>query len=52
VKSLALGTFHTLAVVPSTVRVPNDAAGWGRNANGQLGVAGSPKLTPVIVASL
>jgi alpha-tubulin suppressor-like RCC1 family protein len=52
VKSLALGTFHTLAVVPSVVRSPNDAAGWGRNANGQLGVIGSPKTTAVIVASL
>ena len=52
VKSLALGGAHTLAVVPSAVRAPNDAAGWGRNANGQLGVAGTPKLVAVVVASL
>jgi alpha-tubulin suppressor-like RCC1 family protein len=51
-KSLALGGAHTLAIVPSTVRAPNDAAGWGRNANSQLGVAGTPKLTAVVVASL
>ena len=42
-KSLALGTFHTLAVVPSAVACPNDAAGWGRNANGQLGVSRHPE---------
>ncbi len=52
VKSLALGGAHTLAVVPSTVRTPNDAAGWGRNANGQLGVSGTPKSSPIIVSSL
>jgi alpha-tubulin suppressor-like RCC1 family protein len=52
VKSLALGGAHTLAVVPSSVRTPSDAAGWGRNANGQLGVVGTPKLTPVIVSTL
>ncbi len=52
VKSLALGATHTLAVVPSTVRAPSDAAGWGRNANSQLGVSGTPKSSPIIVTSL
>ena len=48
VKSLALGGAHTLAVVPSTVRTPNDAVGWGLSTNGQLGVAGSPRTSPTI----
>jgi len=48
VKSLALGGAHTLAVVPSTVRTPNDAVGWGLNTNGQLGVSGSPRTSPTI----
>ena len=53
VKSIALGGAHTVAVVPSTIRTPSDAAGWGRNANSQLGgIAGSPKTTAAIVASL
>ncbi|MFZ4720525.1 MAG: fibronectin type III domain-containing protein [Ilumatobacteraceae bacterium] len=48
IKALALGTTHAVAVVPSTVRTPSDVAGWGRNANGQLGVSGTPKTSPTI----
>ena len=52
VKSLGLGAAHSLAIVPSTLRAPSDLAAWGRNANGQLGIAGGTRTTPGIVTAV
>jgi hypothetical protein len=52
VQSVSLGGAHSLAIVPSTVRAPSDAAAWGRNVDAQLGVAGGQRTTPVLTASL
>lgn len=51
-KALGLGAAHSLAVVPGTLRAPSDLAAWGRNANGQLGIAGGTRTTPAIVTAV
>jgi alpha-tubulin suppressor-like RCC1 family protein len=45
VKAVSAGGLHTEAVVPSTVRTPSVAAGWGRNASGQLGLGNTVRRT-------
>jgi alpha-tubulin suppressor-like RCC1 family protein len=51
--SISCGAAHTLAVMPSTIRVPGISKAWGANSTGQLGVGGTVgRSTPTTLTKL